>query len=518
MTRTMAELVAGRAARADAEAIVMAGERITFADLEARTATFARRLLGAGLGPGDRVAVLHADSPDQLLVLLGAMRVGIVPVPVNSRYKAREVTYVTAQSGARLLLVDEAHAGVAADVDCPVVVGLDEPGFAAGGDQVDPEEIARRTDAVEPDDDAIILYTSGTTAHPKGCVYAHGGYAAQSDAFSAALELREGDRFWTPLPLFHVSALVALGASLAARAVFVHVGERFEPGPALRLLVDERCAVAFPAFETIWIAVLNHPDFPSADVSALRTLINVGTPGTLRRMQEKLPNVPQISSFGGTEYGGFNALGRIDDPLEARVTTSGRPFPNVELRIVDPETGEDLPSGCDGEILARGPMRFVRYHDDPEQTERAIDAEGWFHSGDLGRFDDDGRFAFVGRLKDMLKVGGENVAAAEVETFLLAHPDVEIAQVVSAPDARYVEVPAAFVQLRPGARLEERELIDHCLGKIATFKVPRYVRFVDEWPMSGTKIQKFRLREQIAEELRKAGITEAPRLRSPSAT
>jgi fatty-acyl-CoA synthase len=309
---------------------------------------------------------------------------------------------------------------------------------------------------------------------------------------------------------------VTLVACLAARATLVHVGAHFDPGVGVAPLEDERCTIAFPAFETVWLPVLNHPRFAQADLSSLRRIINVGTPGSLRVMQEKLPAVPQISSFGGTEYGGFNAIGRPEDPLEARLTTCGVPFPGVELRIVDPETGADLPAGRDGEILMRGEMRFVRYHDDPAQTALAIDGDGWFHSGDVGRMDAEGRISFVGRIKDMLKVGGENVAAAEVETYLLTHPDVEIAQVVSAPDARYTEVPAAFVQLRAGAGTTEQELIGYCLGRIATFKVPRYVRFVDEWPMSGTKIQKFKLRERIAAELREAGITEAPKL-SPTA-
>ncbi len=515
MTPAMAQLIASPE-RADGEAVVMAGARFTYGEWSELTAAFARRLLAAGLEPGDRVAVLHADAPEQLAAIFGAMRVGIVPVPVNGRYKTTEVAYVTAHSGARLLLVDEAGASVSSESACPVV-RLADADFAAGGDRVERADVDRLNATVTADDAAIILYTSGTTANPKGCVYSHAGYRAQADSFAAALGLRAEDRFWTPLPLFHVSALVTLAACMSARAAFVHVGARFEPGPALRQLADERPTVVFPGFETIWFGVLNHPDFPAADLSSLRTVINVGTPGSLRRMQERLPGIPQISSFGGTEYGGFNSLGHRDEPLEARINTCGMPFPNVELRVVEPETGRDLPAGEAGEILMRGPMRFVRYHENPEQTALAIDDQGWFHSGDLGCFDDDGRFTFVGRLKDMLKVGGENVAAAEVESYLLTHPDVEIVQVVSAPDGRYAEVPAAFVQLRAGAQVEERELIDYCLNRIATFKVPRYVRFVDEWPMSGTKIQKFKLRERIAAELRESATREAPKLRATPA-
>ena len=516
MTGTVAALL-DRAVTFPHAEVVMPGERLSFAGLADRSAAFSRRLLGAGLARGDRVAFLHTDRLDSLAFLLGAMRVGIVPVPVNGRYKALELAYVVGHSGARLLVVDEPRAPLAEEAllpdACTVVVGCDDGGFAARGETVDADAERRAVGQVVPDDAAIILYTSGTTANPKGCVYAQSGYAAQAASYAAAGAFGPDDRMWTPLPFFHVSAIVTLAACLHSGMSLVHVGARFDPSVGVDQLERERCTLAFPAFETIWLEILNHPGF-DAERLALHTVINVGTPGSLRRMQEMLPSVPQISAFGGTEYGGFNSLGHRDDPLRSRLETSGFPFPGVELRIVEPETGTDLPAGTDGEILMRGPMRFVRYHDDPENTALAIDGDGWFHSGDLGRLDEDGRIAFVGRLKDMLKVGGENVAAAEVETFLLSHPDVEIVQVVGAPDARYTEVPAAFVQLRAGAVLGEQELIDHCLGRIATFKVPRYVRFVDEWPMSGTKIQKFKLRERIAAELAESGTTEAPKLRS----
>jgi fatty-acyl-CoA synthase len=516
-TATAPALVDRAAALSAGEAIVMPEERVSFPELAARTATMARRLRAAGVDRGDRVGLLHGDCIDALALLLGAMRIGAVPVPVNARYKAREIEHVVENAGIRTFLVDSEQADALDDVSlpgtCEVVIGLDGA-FAAGGEALDPADVERLTRAVRPDDPALILYTSGTTANPKGCVYAHGGLTAQAFAYAEALDLTPADRFWTPLPFFHVSAIVSLAATLAAPCTLFHVGRRFEPTVALDQLESERCTVAFPAFETIWLGVLNHPRFPDADLSSLRLIVNVGTPGSLRRMQERVPAVPQVSAFGGTESGGFATLGRADDPLEARLATGGRPLRDVELRAVDPETGQDVPAGQVGELLMRGPTRFVRYHEDPELTSRVIDGDGWFHSGDLGRIDADGRVAFVGRLKDMLKVGGENVAAAEVESFLLTHDAVEIVQVVSAPDARYVEVPAAFVQLKAGAEVTERELIDFCRGKIASFKVPRYVRFVGEWPMSGTKIQKFRLRETIAAELEQAGIAEAPKISS----
>jgi fatty-acyl-CoA synthase len=513
---TIPALLERAGALSQGEALVMPTERITFPALLERTAELGRRMCGAGLEPGDRIGLLLGDTIDGIAALLAAMRIGLVAVPVSNRYKERELAHVARHSGMRLLVAEEATLPLldAAGVPevCRIVVGLEEPAFRDGAGVVEPGAIERLASAVEPGQDAIFLYTSGTTAAPKGCVYVHEGMAQQAFAYAERLALTSADRFFTPLPFFHVSAIVSLTAALSAPCAIVHVGRRFDPAVALDLLEQERCTLSFTAFETIWMPVLNQPRFATADLSALRQILNVGTPGSLQRMQERLPQVPQVSAFGGTETGGFAALGSPDEPLESRLTTGGRPIDGCELRAIDPETGADVPPGVVGELLMRGAPRFARYHDDPEQTALAIDEEGWFHSGDLGRIDADGRVAFVGRLKDMLKVGGENVAAAEVESHLLTHPAVEIAQVVSAPDARYAEVPAAFVQLAPGAAASEQELIDHCLGRIATFKVPRYVRFVSEWPMSGTKIRKVELRERIAAELQAAGITEAPRI------
>ena len=507
-----------RAAELGGGGIVMPDARASAAEFALLTRTMARRLVAAGVTHGERVGLLNTDRIDSLAILFGAMRIGAVPVPVNARYKARELSYVVDNAGMRTLILDPEFTPLLADAtlpaSCQVLVGLDTPSFVAGAESVTEAELARIEERVQPDDSAIILYTSGTTSSPKGCVYVHRGMTTQAFNYGTALDLSAADRFWTPLPLFHVAGLVTLLSTIAARCPLVHVGRHFVPNVALEMLERERCTLAFPAFETIWLAVQNEPGFADADLGALRLVIAVGSPGTLRISQERLPSVPQVSSFGSTECGGFVSIGRPTDPLETRLTTNGSAFPGSELRVVDPETGEDLPPNTPGEILMRGPARFVRYHEEPELTAQTIDPEGWFHSGDLGRLDEEGRLSFVGRIKDMLKVGGENVAAAEIETYLLGHPACEIVQVVAAPDARYVEVAAAFVQLTPGQTATEEELIEFCLGSIATFKVPRYVRFVDEWPMSGTKIQKFQLRERIAAELEAAGITEAPKLRA----
>jgi fatty-acyl-CoA synthase len=441
--------------------------------------------------------------------MLGAMRAGAVPVPINARFKARELRYIVEHSGMRLLVAEPAYlepldeAGAAEYAR--IVAGAQDPAFVAPGEGVDSPE-----PDLAPDDDALMLYTSGTTANPKGAVHRHAALVAEGERMAERLAFAPGDVFWTPLPFFHVGGVATLAGTIAGAVPSVQQGF-FEPGEALELLERERCSVAFPAFETIWLGVLNHPRFAAADLSALRLVINVGVRTSLLAMQERVSYAPQVSCNGSTETCAFACIGEADDPLETRLTTSGRPLRGIEVRTVDPETGADVGADVVGELLYRGLTLFVRYHDDPEATAAAIDAEGWFHSGDLGRLDADGRVSFVGRLKDMLKVGGENVAAADVESYLLTHPAAEIVQVVGVPDARYVEVPAAFVQLCAGATATEEELIEFCLGRIASFKVPRYVRFVDEWPMSGTKIQKFRLREQLVAELEAAGVTEAPK-------
>jgi fatty-acyl-CoA synthase len=502
----------------DALAISVPGQTATFRELADATVAMARRIQAAGIEPGDRVGVfLLQASVDCIAALLGALRVGAIAVPVNARYKARELRYVVEHAGLRLLITephfDELIAGADLPEDCRVVVLGRDDAFVSAGEQVSPEQVAERSRAVRGGDEAIIIYTSGTTAAPKGAVHSHRAVVAQGIRFGDRLGLTEGERFWTPLPMFHVGGWNVLLSAHAKGASFHHVGI-FEPEKALDQLERERISFAFPAFETIWMPILTHPRFKEADLSSLKRVINVGVPERMKLMQDMVPQAIQVSCTGMTESLGFLCLGHWEDSEHSRTHTSGRPLPGMEVRVVDPETGRDQPPGVPGELIFRGDMRFLRYHNDPEATRQSIDADGWFHSGDLVTRNEDGTVSFVSRLKDMLKVGGENVAAAEIEGHLLGHPAVHLVQVVAAPDARYGEVPAAFVILKPGATATEQELIDFCRGEIATFKVPRYVRFVDEYPMSGTKVQKYKLRERIAAELKAAGITEAPKISS----
>jgi fatty-acyl-CoA synthase len=372
-------------------------------------------------------------------------------------------------------------------------------------------------ESVRVRDTAVLVYTSGTTAAPKGAMLSHEALTRLADGIGERKRLTPDDRVWTAIPLFHGGGITFALSCLAAGAPFVHPGH-FDPSTTLEYLRDERVTVALAAFETIWMPVLDRPDFAAFDLSRIRLVMAVGVPERLRDMATRLPDAVHVSCVAMTESSAFLTLNHLDDPPEARATTGGHPMPGMRCRVVDPETGADQPPGVPGELLFRGPNAFDGYFRDPEHTAAVIDAGGWFHSGDLVVADTEGRLTFRSRLKDMLKVGGENVAAAEVEDHLLGHPAVSVVAVVAAPDARYVEVPAAFVQLKAGATASEQELVDFCVGRIASYRVPRYVRFLTaaEWPMSGTKIKKYVLRERIAAELATAGITEAPKVAAPA--
>ncbi len=516
--------------------VAFPAESVTFSQLDERADHLARIALAAGARPGDKVGVLLEPCVDFIAALVGIARIGATIVPINERFKARELAHVVSHADLTVLFTTDR---IAEFLDFPqllvqalelrdapllrtVVVfgGESQPaGFTTAAaldaevEAIAPERVRELEQQVGADDLALIMYTSGTSAMPKGCMITHDAFTRQGRAMGRARYfLAPGDAFWCPLPLFHNGGLATLMACLSTGASYIHAG-RFDPEVSLRQLEQHHCTHAIPAFETIWLRVLDHPRFPEADLSALRIVLNAGTTARLRQLQERLPQVIQVANYGLTEATGHFSVTLPTDSLELRLNTGGHPLPGMEAKIVDPLTGHDVPAGRVGEILFRGPMRFRGYYKDPELTAEVIDRDGWFHSSDLGTLDEDGRITYTGRLKDMLKVGGENVAAAEVEAFLLSHPAVNIAAIVGAPDARYIEVPAAFIELVPGTDCSEGEIIEFCLGRIATFKVPRYVRFVSEWPMSGTKIQKFVLRERLERELRERGIEEAPVLR-----
>jgi fatty-acyl-CoA synthase len=523
---TIGDLVDRAATREEGDAVVFPDGRATYAELAELTDRYARSLRALGVGPGEHVGILMPNRLQFVLALVGAAKLGAVAVPLNGRFKAHELAHVLSHADLTVLLtgshpmadypelVREALARRPAE-KLREIVDLDDPApFEALADSVPLAEVKTLQERVRVRGTALLMYTSGTTATPKGCLLTHEALVRHGAAVVPGwFRCTRDDVFWDALPLFHIGGITPLLGCLGAGTKFVHAGH-FDPTVALAQLQDEGATIAYPAFDLIWLAVLDHPDYPSADLSRIRLLMSITTPERLRDLQQRMPHAVVVSSFGATECASHLTFPELEDPEDVRVNTLGRPLPGMELKVVNPETREEVEPGVVGELCLRGYARFESYYKEPELTAQVIDEDGWFYTGDLGSVDAEGRLRYSGRLKDMLKVGGENVAALEVEDYLVRHPAVAIVQVVGVRDARYGEVPAAFVQLAPGQTTTEEELVAFCLGKIATFKVPRYVRFVDEWPMSGTKIQKFKLREQLEAELDALGIAEAPKLDS----
>ena len=522
----------------DSPALIFAGERVSYAELAARALRRARSLQALGVRPREHVGMLLPTSPEFVEFLFAIALCGAVAVPLNARYKHNELAYaidngdlvtvittdrvaeqVNFAERLREALPGLAAASAPAGLSLPqtprlrnvVLLGASTaPGFL--GEQ----ELAERAEEVPEDrvhetrlrvrvrDVAIMLYTSGTTAHPKGCLISHEAMVRNAISLGRnRYALRHEDVFWSPLPMFHIAAILPLCAIFDVGGAYATMGY-FEAGAALKMLESEKVTATYPCFVTIMSDLIHHPDFATTDLSRI-TLMNsnfaVQPPGIAAAMLKAMPQAIYVGTFGMTETAGTVSTSRLEDPLEERIGRLGRPLPGVEVRILDHATGADAAPGGRGEVLVRGYSTLEGYYKDPIKTAAALDAQGWYHTGDIGSIDAAGTLMFHGRLKDMLKVGGENVAAVEIESCLQRHPAVKLAQVVAIPDARLGEVAAAFIERRPDAQVTAQELIDFCRRESASFKVPRQVRFVSEWPMSASKIQKFRLREELVREL-----------------
>ena len=529
----------------DKDAIVFPEGRYSYQDISAYAQNISKALLALGVEPGDRVGYFLQECIDTVGIIIGAAKIGAITAPINSRFKTTELEQVIVHAGMKVIftsspavatdfngLINETFPQIAESpsqrLDFPeapeleALITLDDierPGTFNLSDvnemalTISDEAVAARQAGVRVRDTAIIMYTSGTTAMPKGAMLSHESFSRYAASIKKRMRLDEDDIFWAALPMFHIGGVAFVIASLFVGSTFIHTGN-YNPDVALQQIRDERPTVALPAFETIWVPIVNHPTREEDDFDSIRLVMVVGVPERLRQFQEQTPHAPILNCFGQTEVCAFLSLCELDDEPELRFTKGGFPLPGMIAEVHDPESGEILPNGSIGELWYRGPNMFDGYFRDPELTEEVFDERGFFRTGDICELDEDGRVTFVSRLKDMLKVGGENVSAAEVEGYLITHPSIALAQVVAAPDERYVEVPAAYIQLKPDTQATEDEIIDFCRGKIATYRVPRYVRFVDDWPMSGTKIKKVILREMIAEELKSKGITQAEKITS----
>ena len=520
----------------DRMAIILPDQRSSFAEIREAAFHRALSLQALGVGPGDHVGLLLPTGMDFVETMFATALLGAVTVPVNARYMPPELAYLVENADLKVLLTTDKIAEAvnfverlnlalpelaqadAAKLELPgapllrniVLYGTSEaPGmlsedqFNALAEQGDMERLHLSRLQIRLGSTALILYTSGTTANPKGCMISHEAIIRNSAALADRYELTGEDSFWSPLPMFHIAAILPLTAIFAKGGTYVTTGY-FQAGEALRMMEEDQVTATYPCFWTIMSDLVDHPDFETTDLSRVKLMnanFAVQPPEIGVKMKKALPNAIFVGTFGMTETAGTVTTSRFDASEEQRFKRLGTPLSGIEVKAIDPETGEEAAPGEKGEAWIRGYCTFTEYYKSPEKTAEALDDDGWFHSGDLISIDPDGQLMFHGRLRDMLKVGGENVAAVEIETWLQNHDAVKLAQVVGIPHPRLIEVPAAFIELEPGKTADEEELIAFCKGQIAGFKIPRYVRFVQEWPISSTKIQKFRLQDQLIGEL-----------------
>ena len=514
------------------EALVFGDARYTFSELAKQVDQAAKALMALDVEAGDHVSLWLNNRADWLFFMFGLARIGAVHVPVNTRFRTNDLEYVVRQSDSAMLITHDVsgpidylamvrevislpeRGDIVDDSDFPmlkrvVIVGDgDYPGTVdwtraianAGG--ITDAELDARARAVDPDDPVFIMYTSGTTGFPKGVLHNH-KLIRNVEERAFRMGITESDVILNYLPLFH-----AFGYSEAALMSMVSgarhvVMETFDPDAALDLVERERATI-FHGFDTHVQGLCDAQEARPRDVSSLRTgLFGAGmhnsTP-VMRRSIHLLKPMKSVSAYGMTEVWVGASLGSLDDDAQHRSETSGYPAPGYELKVVDPDTGREQPDGVPGELRVRGYCLMLGYYKKPKETAESYDKDGWFCTGDMAERHADGYIRFIGRYKDMLKVGGENVDPMEVEGLLLENPAVQQVAVVGVADRRLSEVPIAFVERKSGAEVDEDAIIAYCRGKVASFKIPRQVIFVDAFPMTASgKIRKVDLRAQAAE-------------------
>ncbi len=492
--------------------------RATYAELWDQATRAARGLLARGVKKGDRVGIWSPNRAEWAVIQYATARIGAILVNINPAYKTAELSYSLQQSGASILLLAKSfrtsdYVGMLAEVRgrCPDLrqsIVLDDEWAALLDDarHVPMEELEALENSLQFDDAINIQYTSGTTGFPKGATLSHHNILNNGFFIGEALHLSERDRVCIPVPFYHCFGMV-LGnlACTTHGSAMVVPGESFDALAAMETVQAERCTALY-GVPTMFIGELDHPRFSDFDFSSLRTGIMAGSPcpvEVMRKVQSQM-HMPEVTiCYGMTETAPVSTQSSTDDPLEKRVSTVGRIHPHVEIKVVDPATGAILPRGESGELCTRGYSVMLGYWNNPDATSQAIDVARWMHTGDLATVDDEGYVNIVGRIKDMIIRGGENVYPREIEEFLYTHPDISDVQVIGVPSERYGEEVMAWVKLREGAEpLSDEALIAYCRGKIATFKIPRYWKFVDGFPMTVTgKVQKFKMRETAVAEL-----------------
>jgi fatty-acyl-CoA synthase len=511
--------------------------RMTWSELDAAVDQVARGLVALGFSPGDHFGVWATNVPEWVLLQFATARIGVVLVNINPAYRTGELKYALRQSDVRgLALVDCFKTSNYFDMlneACPEIAaaasgelksaslpklqwvvslrGAPRPGMMSW------QELLARADAVplarldevaaklHADDPINMQYTSGTTGNPKGAMLSHRNILLNAFYAGQCQRLDHTDRICLPVPLYHCFGCV-LGTlcAMVHGAAMVFPAESFQPGATLAAIEAERCTAVY-GVPTMFIAQLEHEDYPKRDLSSLRTGIMAGSPcpiETMKRVTQEMGAREITIGYGQTEASPLITQTRTDDPIELRVGTVGRPIPGIEAKIVDVETGKDLPDGQQGELCGRGHGVMIGYYNMPDKTAEVIDADGWLHTGDLALREPNGYYRITGRLRDLIIRGGENIYPREVEERLYEHPAIAEVQVVGIPDRRLGEEVLAWVKFKSGHCASEDELRDFCRQTLAHFKAPRYWKFVDSFPTTVTgKIQKFKIRELAIEEL-----------------
>ncbi|MBT2545393.1 AMP-binding protein [Streptomyces sp. ISL-44] len=492
------------------------GRRWTYAELAADVDTLALGLLGLGIVKGDRVGIWAPNRAEWTLVQYATARIGAVLVTVNPAYRSHELEYVLRQSGIRLLVAADRfkgsdYAGMIAEVRprCPELeftVLLEGPlwtDLLERGRQGDRADLARAQAALSPDDPINIQYTSGTTGFPKGATLSHHNILNNAFFVGELCHYTERDRVCIPVPFYHCFGMVMGNLACTSHgAAMVIPAPSFNPAATLAAVEAESCTSLY-GVPTMFIAELADPGFEGYDLSSLRTGIMAGSPCPVEVMKEVIDRMgmAEVSiCYGMTETSPVSTQTRADDSVERRVSTVGRVGPHLEVKVVDPQSGRTVPRGEPGELCTRGYSVMLGYWGEPERTAEAVDSARWMHTGDLAVMDDEGYLSITGRIKDMVIRGGENLYPREIEEFLHTHPDVLDVQVIGVPDPKYGEELMAWVRMREGAEpLTAADVRTFCDGRLARFKIPRYVHVVEEFPMTVTgKIRKIEMREAAA--------------------
>nr|MDH3163601.1 AMP-binding protein [Bacillus licheniformis] len=534
---TIGKLLEKTAADApDHEAVVYPdrGLRYTYREFDQLCRKVAKGLMALGIDKGEHVAIWASNTPEWLTAQFASAKAGAVLVTANTNYQLSELEYVLKQSDATTLILMESYRGTSyIDILCKLIPELKEgePGRLASerlpflkniillGDQRHPgmylwddllklsgsvseKALDRRMERLKEHDVINMQYTSGTTGFPKGVMLTHSNLANNAANIAECMNLSKKDRMCIPVPFFHCFGCV-LGtlACVTAGATMVPVQE-FSPKEVLSAVETEKCT-ALHGVPTMFIAELNDPDFASYDLSSLRTGIMAGSNCPIEVMKKVIDNMGMSEitiAYGQTEASPVITQTRVNDSLKRRVETVGRALPNVEVKITEPGTNREVERGVQGELCTRGYHVMKGYYKNPEATAAVIDEDGFLHTGDLAVMDEEGYCRITGRLKDMIIRGGENIYPREIEEFLYKHPDILDVQIVGVPDETFGEEVSAWIKLKSGASMTADELKEYCKGKIARYKIPRYIAFVEEFPMTASgKVQKFKLREQALE-------------------